>query len=393
LFDGCYSTATPATIQMLDIVPVPSITQLPKPFCVGSSAPLQITINATLPYTWLDSANNITSFEAIMTTAQKPGRYIIKAYQTEGNCNSAIDSFVIHSYKTPNPSIEGKDSVCEKSYSVPYNINILNQNPTSNYQWAVTGNVTNYAVNNSQSFNRAFDFITPGIDTISVVETTKEGCSNSASKKVMIAATPKPLFTTETTGKEGEIYFYNNSQQEPIHSKPIDSIANNYFWNFGRSFDKIVEIGDTAGTLAKPIKQNYEYGNYKVTLLATNNFGCQASYESEIFVNISVGLFVPNTFVPESPSAQLRLFKPVGFNLKNYKISIYDTWGNLLWYSDKLIDGSPAEGWDGISNGQVLKMDSYIYKIDAEFKNGKKWEGNKKNNGKATNYGNVLLMR
>jgi hypothetical protein len=394
--NGCYSDAALALYTVQKMVPAPAISQSPNPFCIGSSAPLQIIINSTLPYYWLDQNNNPTRPDSVLAKAQNPGSYIIKAYQTDvdGTCHSAIDSFVVHSYKTPNPTIVGKDSVCENSYSVAYNITVDDQDAANNYKWSVTGNVNNNAVNNNQSFNRTFDFISPGIDTISVVETSKEGCSNSAIKVVKTAPKPKPLFSTDTPGQEGEIYFFNNSDQEPItNGSYIEQIHDKYFWNFGRPSDKLIEIGDSLGTLDNPIKQNYDYGYWKVTLLATNNFGCQDSYEKDIFINISVGLYVPNTLVPESPSAQLRLFKPVGFNLKSYKISIYDTWGNLIWYSDKLVDGSPAEGWDGTANGQILKMDSYIYKIEAEFKNGQKWEGNKRNNGKSTNFGNVLLMR
>src|ERR1035437_639930 len=247
--DGCYSNGNNASFapyHMLNVVPKPSISQSPKIFCIGSSEPLQITINATLPsYTWLDSTNNKTSIKSILANAQNPGNYTIKAYQTDSSnekaCNSDNVVFVIHSYKTPTPSIYGKDSLCEKSYSVLYNIDNLSLNPNSNYLWTVTGNVNNYAIDNKQLFNRAFDFINPAIDTISVLETSKNGCSNTASKIVRVAPSPKAFFTTETPGQEGEIFFYNNSQQEPIHGKQIDSIANKYFWNFGRSFDRSAE--------------------------------------------------------------------------------------------------------------------------------------------------------
>ena len=85
---------------------------------------------------------------------------------------------------------------------------------------------------------------------------------------------------------------------------------------------------------------------------------------------------------------------PKGFNLETYTISIYDTWGNLLWYSDKLIDGKPAEGWDGTYDGIVMKLDTYIWKIQATFKDGSQWEGQTSSrNDKKKTFGNVLLLR
>jgi large repetitive protein len=80
--------------------------------------------------------------------------------------------------------------------------------------------------------------------------------------------------------------------------------------------------------------------------------------------------------------------------MDTYKIWIYDTWGNLMWYSDKLIGGSPAEGWDGTYNGVVAKMDSYIWKIEATFADGTSWEGQgSSNSDKKKTMGNVLLLR
>ena len=65
----------------------------------------------------------------------------------------------------------------------------------------------------------------------------------------------------------------------------------------------------------------------------------------------------------------------------------------MLWYSDKLIGGNPGEGWDGKYNGEVLKMDTYIWKIEATFLDGTEWEGVKESNGKYKKMGNVLLLR
>ena len=54
-------------------------------------------------------------------------------------------------------------------------------------------------------------------------------------------------------------------------------------------------------------------------------------------------LFVPNAFAPESAPVGIRVFKPVGTNLVEYEIHIFDSKGNIVWYSNKLINGNPAE--------------------------------------------------
>jgi gliding motility-associated-like protein len=109
------------------------------------------------------------------------------------------------------------------------------------------------------------------------------------------------------------------------------------------------------------------------------------------------GLWVPNAFSPNNPNAGVRLFKPVGINLQSYTMEVYDTWGNLLWTSIELDEkGSPAEGWDGSFNGNMLPQDTYMWKAKAVFKDGTIWKGS--DVGKSTNmpqkpFGTVTLIR
>lgn len=74
-------------------------------------------------------------------------------------------------------------------------------------------------------------------------------------------------------------------------------------------------------------------------------------------------LFVPNAFVPNATPIGVRTFKPLGSNLIEYEIWIFDPRGSLVWYSNKLTNGSPSESWDGYVNGELLKSDNYIWKI------------------------------
>lgn len=137
----------------------------------------------------------------------------------------------------------------------------------------------------------------------------------------------------------------------------------------------------------------YPYGFYEIKLVATNQFGCADSITRSVFVDILTNMYVPTAFVPGHPNPELAVFRPKAFNLKTYSISIYDVWGNLIWFSNKLIGGQPLEGWDGTYDGQALKSDCYVWKIDASFNDGVEWHGNIGRNGKVSKYGNVMLLR
>jgi hypothetical protein len=67
---------------------------------------------------------------------------------------------------------------------------------------------------------------------------------------------------------------------------------------------------------------------------------------------------------------------------------------HLIWETDELTpEGSPARGWDGAKSGKPLPQDTYVWKIEAKFQNGKVWSGVSNGNGKRKNLGSFLLLR
>ena len=75
-------------------------------------------------------------------------------------------------------------------------------------------------------------------------------------------------------------------------------------------------------------------------------------------------LIVPNAFAPDlNYIGEDALFLPKGHSLKEYEIWIYDQWGSVVWYSNKIDPDikSPAEGWDGkhMDSGEPLPMGVY----------------------------------
>ena len=141
------------------------------------------------------------------------------------------------------------------------------------------------------------------------------------------------------------------------------------------------------------MQAKYTYGYFNVTMQSVNEY-CIDQITTTIYLESQQGLFVPNAFEPESKAIGIAQFLPKGYNLRSYKIWIYDSWGNMIWYSDKLIDGSPLEGWDGTYQGTILKLDSYVWKVEAIFNDGSKWDGQESSvSNKKKTFGNVLLLR
>ena len=94
-----------------------------------------------------------------------------------------------------------------------------------------------------------------------------------------------------------------------------------------------------------------------------------------------------------NPAHSVRMFQPKGYNLKTCEISVYDKWGNLLWYSDAVEDGKFVGYWDGRYEGKMMQSDVYIWKMEATFLDGLPWDGFDVGNGKKAKFGSVTLVR
>ena len=84
---------------------------------------------------------------------------------------------------------------------------------------------------------------------------------------------------------------------------------------------------------------------------------------------------------------------PYARDLAQYKIEVFSPWGNLLWASSQLIEGSPAEGWDGTYDGKDMITGVYIWTISARFKDNTFWKGSDNGDGNRQTRGTVTLIR
>jgi len=363
-----------------------------------------ICINSKRVELELASGNNVTwNFPALQKQYNglkiKPdittmGIFTYNVWDELNGCNSDTASNNVVAGPTPQNTIVGPTKICENTYKQPFSV--TSRNDKSSFLWTVTGNRVNYRAMESAQFYRNVDFIEPGIDTIYVTETNEFGCSGKDSVIVRIAPKPLPDFLAEVPNENYKFNFTNSTDSLYItDGKYKELLSLSFNWNFGRETDTLVAemwkqyLKDTV------YKQNYAFGTYKVLLIANpEGYQCADSITKQIYVDIKEALFVPNAFSPDHPSPNLSVFTAKGFNLKSFKMWIYDYWGNLIFYTDKLYNGQPLEGWDGSFNGVTQKVDTYVWKVEAEFLDGVYWKGQAgaKTEGKVT-FGNLLLIR
>ena len=222
-------------------------------------------------------------------------------------------------------------------------------------------------------------FTAEGFHGVQLVLSNNDVCFDTVTVTSMVQVHPEVIASFEAQPADenlasGNYEFINTSTG-----------AEDYFWEFND--------GQTS-TEISPTHRFSTNGAIQVYLEASNQFGCVDDTLLSLTPNFIKGLHIPNGFSPAQGIGDVRLFKPAGIGLKEYRIQVFSPYGQLLWESTKLTDkGEPAEGWNGYHNGDLLPQDVYVWKAFGMFGDGSVWPGEKKENGKYQAMGSVILLR
>lgn len=138
-------------------------------------------------------------------------------------------------------------------------------------------------------------------------------------------------------------------------------LNNTYEWNLGNIM------------VSEALNASYIYsepGTMYVTLIATNEFGCKDTITKLVTVVNDYGVWVPNSFTPNGDGLNddfRAVVSPYGLDLNYYKMEIFDRWGERLF-----VTSDYTNGWTGAvnNNGDPMKDDVYVYKIQYRTKDG-----------------------
>ncbi len=126
------------------------------------------------------------------------------------------------------------------------------------------------------------------------------------------------------------------------------------------------KIGDYTSNLHRINVQLNDTGEVMVKVVATNALGCTDSAYKKIEV-VGDRLFFPTAFSPNKDGLN-DLFLPGGAEVISYKLSIFNSWGQLVFLSNDI-----ANGWDGSFDGEPVLSGVYIYQCDIVSPTGKKY--------------------
>jgi large repetitive protein len=339
-----------------------------------------VTINCTNKssavakgFSWFSNNLPYSTNRNSSATADIPGRYEIKLItSSDKGCKDSITKITQFS-----PLPEADFVIADSNGCETFTADFINRSQyASTYTWYYGDSQSS-----SNQENHVAHGYNNGTYSVALLAVSDAGCKDSVMKKNILTVDPKPLADFDYRPEEninlyGLIHFFNTSKN-----------AIQYHWNYGD--------GVTAETDSLVLSHRYElFGKKEVQVIAVNSYGCTDTVSRIIEVPFFGELYVPDAFTPDNGSEEIRTFKPVGIGLEKYLCQVYDTWGNLIWESDKLDSKTmPAEGWDGTFRGAPQPQNSYVWKIDAVFLGGRKWQGTSNGIGKIKTTGTVTLLR
>jgi gliding motility-associated-like protein len=224
----------------------------------------------------------------------------------------------------------------------------------SAWSWDMGDGTTSNAQNPSHCFN------TIGGMTqydVTLTATSNSGCTSTMTFNNMITVYPVPLAA-----------FTWNPDPASMANPQIDFTdlsINAGFWSWDFADSANVSQPNTSNQ-QNPSHLYGEPGTYVVTLTVTSLGGCSDTATGFVTINPDYTLYIPNAFTPDGDGLN-DIFAPKGDNLAEFRMRIFDRWGNQVFVSKSLNDG-----WNGKANGggEVAQQDVYVYNIEVKEKSG-----------------------
>lgn len=199
-----------------------------------------------------------------------------------------------------------------------------------------------------------------GFYPVSVYITNQYGCRWDTTIQNYIQVYPQPIADFEPYPNVATV------DNPLINFTNLSVYADAYQWYFGDPYSSI-----NISNEQHPYHM-YEYaGDYEVYLVATNQYGCKDITKKKVRIEPIYRLFIPDVFTPDGNNLNdVFNVKGIGIDDKNFKMIIFDRWGEKVYETTDLY-----KGWDGtVKKGGKAKQDVYVYKIYTQDIKGNKYE-------------------
>lgn len=203
-----------------------------------------------------------------------------------------------------------------------------------------------------------------GSYTVTLTVTTPAGCSATSNPgTVIVHPNPVAEFSADPWVADidhADIQFTDASTGD----------VNGYAWDFG---DGATDTG------SDPDHGYNTIGIFPVTLTVTDVNGCTDEVTHTVEILPVHTVVIPNAFTPDPNGGNggaydpgdlsNNVFYPFARFVKDFKMRIYDRWGELVFESNDIL-----RGWDGYYRGQMGQQDVYAYQVWIRFVDDREFE-------------------
>lgn len=222
------------------------------------------------------------------------------------------------------------------------------------YEWALGDGATSNEPTPEHTYNA-------GTYNAELTVTTPAGCTSSSNGGGLILAHQPPVAAFianpwATTIDDADIEFTDQSTGNIVQ----------YDWDFG----------DGAWSdLQNPAHTYQSINIFPVELWVQDANGCVDSTIRHVEITPVYDITIPNAFTPDPnggggfwdpENLDNDVFYPFLEYVDEYRMRIYNRWGELIFESEDL-----AYGWDGTYRGNLSPQDVYVYKLWVKFIDGK----------------------
>jgi gliding motility-associated-like protein len=315
------------------------------------------TVGGNLGATWnMNDGSFLYDMHPGSYTYEHWGEFTIQLVVSNGSCSDTTYRTIEILPPAPVANFQGPAEGC-----VPLTVQFSNLSEN-----AVVSTWSFGDGNQSTAENPIYTYYQPGIYSVTLTVTGPDGNTNAMTQEQIIYVYANAVASFAVTPNNVSV------PGEPVYCLNLSANASSYTWDFGD--------GETS-TEENPLHYYQDRGDYDVTLVAVNENGCSDTLTLLGLVHANdVGMIeFPNAFSPnvvESSGGYYNIhsldndvFFPMHKGVEEYKLQIYNKWGELLYESKDI-----AKGWDGYYRGQLVKQDVYVWKVEARFVNGQKYE-------------------
>lgn len=351
--NGCLSDTQEVCISLFPEI-TGSTTQFTDTVCEGFTATLDASATGGsgvgYNFDWYEGGVLIGNGTTMnVTPSTSPTDYYVVITD---NCTTPSDTIEYQVYWYDVPTLDIARNKPDSCY--PITVEFSNTSIPNNLVGSTVWEFSDGSILNGNTVTNTFN--SAGCRDLTVTVTTVNGCvlDTTIADYVCPKDYPNADFYAdpdETNFLFPQISFINQSTGQGNLS---------YLWDFGTG------VNPDSSTFTNPVHMFPAGvpGEYNVWLTVTNEHGCVDSTMRIVTITDIFLFYVPNSFTPDSDNLndKFRAYGE-GIDLTQFKMYIFDRWGELIYETDDIEDG-----WDGTYMGTDAPVGTYVWRIETKEK-------------------------